>query len=138
MRRVRWMLGACVAVLVAGGLACGESTEPPRDGTATISLTTPQTDDGAVAVTLTGPGISNLTPANSSYRVFWRLVSQDELRAIVVGNVAAGPLFSVRVADVGNLSRYAGSVTQLATRADALRDDRSGYAVTVTSAEQAP
>ena len=135
MNRTRSLwVGALVAV-AAVGISCRDTIEPPREGPVTVSLATPRADDGAVLITVTGPGVGTLAPANSSYTIFWRLVSTTELRAIVLGNVVAGPLFTMRVPDIGNVSGYAGTVTQVANRTDELQEDRAGYGVQIAAAE---
>jgi hypothetical protein len=87
-------------------------------------------------VTITGPGVSTVQAVNSSYLLYFRLASDGEMRVIVVGNLVAGPLFSVGVADVGNLGDYVVTVTDVATRADAARASLAGYGVTLTTAGQ--
>ena len=131
MTRGRVVPAALVGALLIVGLACDDSTEPPVPGSVTISLNTPNTDDGAVALTLTGPGLSNLVPTSSSLKVFWRLVAENELRALVFGNLTSGPVFSVDVQNVNTPSLYSATITQVATRDDELRADMSGYTVTV-------
>jgi hypothetical protein len=115
--------------------ACGDSTGTGSPGTLVVSLESPNTDDGAVAVSVTGTGLTSAAPVGSSVRVFWRLVSETEIQVIVFGNLTAGPLFSVNVGDVRHPDRYSGDVTQVAARSDALRDDISGYAIRLTRAE---
>ena len=128
-------LPSIIAVLAAGttlAVACGDDG-PPVPGTVTVSLATPNTDDGAVAVSMSGPGITSLTPASGTYLIYWRLVGAEQLDALVFGNVTGGPLFSLAVADGRNPGRYSGSVTEVARRNDELRPNVTGYAVTVTA-----
>ena len=123
----RWMplFAFTFAVLLLG---CGESAMP---GTATISLTTPNTDDGALLITVTGPSFTNVQSASSSYQVFSRLATGQELRLIVVGNLAAGPVATVDVADVNGLSVYTATISQVSDRLDELRESLSGYSIDV-------
>lgn len=109
--------------------ACGDSTGTGSPGTLLVSLESPNADDGAVAVTVTGTGLTSVAPANSSSRIYWRLVSETRIEVLVFGNITAGPLFSVSVGDVTHPERYHGDVTQVAARTDALRDDVSGYVI---------
>ncbi|MCH7874738.1 MAG: hypothetical protein IH965_05510 [Gemmatimonadetes bacterium] len=127
---------AAICVLIGAGISCGDSTEPPVAGAVTVSLVTPNTDDGAVAVTITGPGLNALVSVTTSYEVFWRLVSETEVRALVFGNLTAGPLVTVNVSDLNQLASIAGAVTEVAQRNDELRSDLSGYAITVAGPSQ--
>lgn len=130
MRPVRGLV--LLAAVGAAWVAC-EDDGPPIPGTVTVSLETPNTDDGALAVTVRGPGITSLTPASSAYLVFWRVVSDDELRALVFGNVTRGPLFSLAVAEGRNPDRYSGIVIEVARQNDELRTDLSSYKITVSA-----
>lgn len=113
--------------------ACGnEQTGPTRQsgpGTATVALVTPNTDDGAVLITLTGPGLSNAQPASSAYLLYSRAVNADELRAIVVGDLGATVLFTVHVDDVSRIAEYTGTLVDVASRSYVERGSMAGYAV---------
>ena len=136
MRLDRTCMTAVVAVGVVLAAGCGDGTDPPQPGLATVSLTTPNSDDGAVLVRVTGQGLSSAQASSSSYLVYWRLVSETELHVAVFGSVSAGPMFTVQVSDVRQLSAYTGTVEQVADRNDALRSSLSGYGVTVSSAAE--
>lgn len=131
MNRIRTRLIASgLTALLGAGLGCGnEATAPAMPGAAITSLTTPNADDGAILVTVTGPGLANVQPAGSGYLVFWRLVSPQEVRALVVGDLGSGPLFTVDVPDLRRVGEYSGTVVEAASRADAVRVGVSGYAV---------
>lgn len=119
------------ALVVTGGMGCSEATssEPGNQaGTAVVSMTSNSAADGAVLITVRGPGLSTATAANSAYTVFSRLVGPNELNVIVVGgSVAPGELFTVRVGAVNHPSAYSVQIEQVADQADSLRPDLSGY-----------
>jgi hypothetical protein len=127
MRTVRWTRLGVTLVVLAAGVACGggESTGP-KAGTATVSLVTPNADDGVVLLTLTGSGLANVQSASSSYKVYWRVVSPSEVRAIVVGNLASGAVLTASMDDVGKIGQYAGTVAEAASRNDVVRGSVSG------------
>jgi hypothetical protein len=131
MTKIRWTRIGLSLALLGAGLACGggDSTGP-KAGTATVSLVTPNADDGAVLLTLTGPGLANVQSASSAYRVYFRVVSTGEVRAIVVGNIAAGAVLTMDVDDVGKIGQYGGTVVEAASRTDVVRGSTSGYGVT--------
>jgi hypothetical protein len=70
----------------------------------------------------------------SSNLFYSRAVSDSEARVILVGDVAAGALFTFKVADGKQLSAYSATVGQVATRADALRPNATGYNLAIGAA----
>jgi hypothetical protein len=138
MITVRSVLVTLTALAVAAGCSDHATAPtpqpPPPTGSAVVSLTTPNGDDGAVSVTLTGPGLTTLQVSSSSTLFFSRAVSDSEARVIAVGNLAAGPLFTFKVAAGHQLSAYSATVVQVATRSDSLRSNTSGYKLAITAA----
>jgi hypothetical protein len=130
MTPMRWTRIGLSLALFGWALGCGGGSTGPKAGTATVSLVTPNADDGAVLLTLTGPGLANAQTASSSYQVYWRAVSASEVRAIVVGNLTAGALLTVSVDDVGKIGQYGGTVVDAASSADVSRASLAGYRVT--------
>jgi len=123
----------CAAlVLLLGNAACEDGVAPPEPGTALINLSTVATDAGAVLLTLTGPGITDVRPANSSYEVFWRLASENEMRVIVVGSITPGPLLTANVADVGRISSYTSSLVEVAGRDGGIKGPQPVFVVTMS------
>lgn len=127
-------MGAVLVLLAMSG--CGDPTSEGQPGTLVVSIATPHGDDGAVALTISGTGLTNVAPTASGYRVFWRLVADDQMRVLIFGTITSGPVLSVTVGDVRRPETYTGTVTEAATRTDALREDVSGYAVTFVPATE--
>ena len=139
---------AVLAVAIAGSaIGCGDKPTsppptppgpppppPPPPGSAVVSLATPNSDDGAVVVTLHGPGLATFTSASSAYIFYSRLASAQDAHLIVVGNLSAGPLFTFTPAAGASLADYTASIEQVANRTDALRTSTSNYALTITAA----
>lgn len=120
-----------IAALAVLGVACGD--DAPVPGTLTISLVTPNADDGAILLNLGGPGLTTPQSASSSYILFSRLESSVQLRIAIVGNLTAGPLFTLSVSDVRDLSAFSSSVIEVATRSDELRSSVTGYDLDIVS-----
>ncbi len=118
-----------IAVLLAAA-ACSD-TSGVTPGIVTLALVTPNANDGAVTVVLTGPGITSLASARSAYSVYWRVVSPTEARAIVVGDLNAGVMATATVADVNQIDAYHVEVLEVATRSDSVRTSTTGYAITL-------
>lgn len=127
-------VGALTGALLLGMSACGD--DPPTGGgeaeVVTVSLTTPSSDDGALLITVTGPGLDDVRPASASYRLFWRAVSANEARVIVVGNIAAGPIFTAAASKGEPASDFAASVVDVSSRSEDLRASVAGYSLRVT------
>jgi len=123
------LLGAATAA------ACSDNTIfPPRSATVVrLDLVTPQTDDGALVIALQGPEVSNLAPASPGYLTYSRDHGPREARIIVVGDLKAGPVLTLNIAPGHQLAEYTATIQQVATRSDALRDDLTGYCLTVTA-----
>jgi hypothetical protein len=130
IRRVTY--GAVAGALLLGTSACGDSGDPSGDGgPVRVSLATPSADDGALVITVTGPALSAVRPASSSYSVFWRVVNDQETRVIVVGNIVDGGLFTATPPDGVAASELTAAVMEVASRTDVLRPNVEGYSLSV-------
>lgn len=117
-----------------GGIAPVPPGQPPAQAIgATFSLMTPNTNDGAVIVTLRGPDLSTIQAADSHYILYSRLANSQEARVMVIGNLAAGPILTVRFGGPQSLSAYSGSIQQVATRGDSILGSTEGYQLTVSA-----
>jgi hypothetical protein len=130
---------AFVAVMIAA--ACGDNGNPAEQqpantvSAAVITLTTPNSDDGAIVLTLQGPDLAAIEPASSAYLSYSRATSNQEKRVIVIGNLGAGPLFTVKLGSAHNLSDYSATVEQVANRSDILRNSTTDYKLTIAAAQ---
>jgi hypothetical protein len=124
------------ALLLTGIVGCGEAISSATDhpGTAVVSMTSGNAADGAVFITIRGPGLSAPAAATSAYTVFSRLVGPNELNVIVLGtSVAPGELFTVAVGAANRPSSYSAQIEQVATQGDSLRSDISQYRASLSS-----
>lgn len=133
MRTNRWIgLGLSLGLL-APALGCGSDNAvapKPEGGSVTVSLTTPNTDDGAVLVALFGPGFTNIQPASASYRVYSLTASPTEVRILVVGDLSTGALLSLDIGDAAKIAEYHGTVIQAASRDDIVHTVSTDYDLT--------
>src|SRR3989442_10171413 len=126
-------IGETLALLaLASALACGNESAPatpmPTSGAAAASLVTPNADDGAILVSLTGPGITSVQSASSAYFAQSRVVSGSEVRLLVVGDLSAGVGATGGVPDLGPLGEDPGRVPGGAPRRGQGRHSGAGYA----------
>lgn len=117
-------------------VSCGDddngSTGPddPVAGTLTMSLTTPNADDGALVLRLEGPDMTQVgLAAPALYLRF--LEDQSGVTAVLVGDVSEGALLTFRVPDVERVGSYSATPVEVADRANALRGSLAGYTLTV-------
>lgn len=119
MRRALSLLASALAVSCFDGPSAGEVT---------LSLTTPATDDGAIAFVVTVPAPNEITgasPACGGCEVFTTRVSATELRGIVTGDLSAGPVVRLAVAQAGPNQVYRVQVLAVASRGFAERSPTS-------------
>ena len=120
-----------VIALLLAAAACSDSDpvqpppEPPIPGLIVVTLTTPAQDDGAALFTITGPGLSSVQTANANYNLAWRLASSSEIRILVVGDIASGPVVTMQVGDVRRIGEYTGVTIEVADRTGQLRSSVS-------------
>lgn len=128
MRRSYSVMTAATLLACMAGCGDAASANGDRPGTATVSLSSANADDGAISLTVRGPGLSTATALDSSHTVFSRLASSTELKVIVLGgSIGPGPLFTLPVGASDRPSAYTISIEQVAMLTDSLRSDISGY-----------
>ncbi|NIR43811.1 MAG: hypothetical protein GWN99_07625 [Gemmatimonadetes bacterium] len=142
MRKGTWILATVLTIALGAGLACdGDSTGTnggnggPVPGSLIVSLTTPNTDDGAVQLTVSGGTIDGVSLATGTgYRFFSHESSATSFSIIVAGDIAAGPLASISVPDVNAADSYSAALVAVADRSNQIVSPTTGYALTVTTA----
>ena len=105
----------------------------PTAGDLTVSLVTPNSDDGAIVMQVTAAQSKEITAAAAACTgctIFSEQVSSTELRAVVTGNLAAGPLARISVTDTGSPKSYTVQIVQVASRSYQLRST-SGYSLSI-------
>jgi len=122
---------ALATALLLAAPACSDSVAPPTPGVIGLSLVTPNVNDGAITLVLTGPGVTSIASGSSAYSIYWRVVSATEARVIVVGDLSNGVLATAQVAEANRLSGYHVDILEVATRSDAVRASNAGYRITV-------
>ena len=134
MTLTRLMIAAAAGLVCTIGCsdATASSSDQPssndKPGTATVSLMSNNQDDGAISLTIHGPGLSSATALDSRLTVFSRLASPTELKVIVLGDsVGPGALFTLPVGASNRPEAYTVSIDQVAMPSDSLRPDVSRY-----------
>lgn len=120
---------------VAAGVSCSDSPIAPPSPlltSAVVSLTTPSSDDGALVITVRGPDVTDIQAVSSAHVVYPRYAAQ-EARVVIVGDVGAGPLLTIRLSRAHALSEYSTSIEQVAMRNDSLRASTTGYQLSLSA-----
>jgi hypothetical protein len=107
------------AGLLLVGLTLAVACDGPSAGEVTLVLRTPNTDDGAIAfsVMVAAPNeVTGATAVCDGCDVFYTKVSRTELRGIVTGDLVAGPLVRLSVAQGGPNEVYRLDVVDVANR----------------------
>ena len=101
-------------------------------GTLTARLVTPNVDDGAILVEISGPApLADLaTPVQGA--VVHARTNGSTTRVAVFGSLAGGALVRFSVPDVNAAAQFSAQVTEASDRANALRTTLTGYQVSIT------
>ena len=127
-RRILRIALGCALV----GLACKENVGPPAPlpGNLYVRLVTPNANDGAVRVTLAGPGIGAIAPSGD--RLLYSFANAENARGVAVfGDLTTGDIFAFAVPDVHHPELYTLTLVQVATNANALRLPLTGYTLSI-------
>lgn len=125
-------------VLAAITLACsGDSnnggTGPPQDvsnpGFVNVTLSTPNSNDGALLLTLSGGAIDSLTASSGS--IFFAATGTNTFRVMVAGTIANGPIVRFWMPDRRNITSYTATLEQAAARSTYDQQDLSGYSLSI-------
>jgi hypothetical protein len=124
--RRRWLL-ACAGLLALGCL------DGPTPGEVTLALQSPNQDDGAISFVIKAAApneVTGVTAICEGCDAFVARVSATELRAILTGNLTAGPVARVTVMDGSPNQVYSAELIDVSSRTFAPRDvSRYGLSV---------
>jgi hypothetical protein len=127
MRRVLTVLGVMLAAVGAG--SCGDGIGPVA-GVLTVSLATPNPGaDGAILLTVSGPGTLTSVSAEPGLRVFSVALGATNNFA-VTGPLTNGAILRIGVPDTRRASQYVATIQRIAASDYTLRG-ASGYSLTV-------
>lgn len=132
MRRLRLRLALVTALVAIAGPSCGDDGPTgPVAGMLAVRLTTPQAGtDGAVLFTVAGPAAIISATAPAGLRVFHDGFGATTTTFVVTGDLPAGPILTIGVSDVRQVTQYGAAIQQVAAADYTLRA-LGGYALTV-------
>jgi hypothetical protein len=121
------------ALLLAALLltTCGDSTgsDGPRDGWLSLQLTTPNTDDGGLLITVSGAPIDSVRTTHP--HLLTRRQSESSMRVVISGNISSGVIGQILVPDARQSARYTVTIQEVAARSTYLQRGLTGYSISV-------
>ena len=132
---MRVLLPGCALALLLS--SCGGDghgpTGPtgPTPGVLRIALVTPHTDDGAVLFTISGAPVVSVDVAAPGYQVYTAIPDTNTARVLVTGDLAAGDVVRIHVADTRRAASYHATIAQAASRTTFAQQVLTGYSLTV-------
>jgi hypothetical protein len=127
MRLGPLILGAMTGAGLLSG--CQSESAGPTASMLNVSLTTPNSDDGAILFTVSGGPVDSVEVAG--YPVYSVRVDRNTIRVIVTGDLSAGMVARVRIADERQRSSYAATLEQVASRSTYGQRDPASYSLTL-------
>jgi hypothetical protein len=116
-------------------VACGDGgpTDPggPVPGVLKVALTTPNADDGALLFTISGGRVSAVDAASSAYQVYTAQPDTNTTRVLVTGDIGAGEVVRIHVADTRSSASYHATIAQAASRTTFAQQALTGYSLAV-------
>lgn len=125
MRRLWWV----VLVVAACG---GDTATTPIPGTLSLRLHTPNSNDGALVVVVSGGPVNGVRPVGGL-----ELARQSDgagTHLMLVGDLAEGVVATVDIPDISRASAYVATLEQVADRTSFSLLDAAAYQVTITPA----
>lgn len=109
--------------------ACSSESAAPVGATLEVSFATQATDDGAVLFTVSGGPVDSVEAPG--YRLYSAQTSPTSLRVVVAGDLRAGTIARIHIADGRKLSQYSATIDQVAARGSYAQRDPVSYSLVV-------
>jgi hypothetical protein len=113
---------------------CRDSTggDRARSGWLALQLTTPNTDDGGVLITVSGPAIDSVRTTHA--HLLSQRLSASSMRVLIGGNLSAGVIGEILVPNTRQTGQYSVVVQEVASRSPYQQRALTGYQVAVVAA----
>lgn len=107
---------------------CSQEPSAPVSATLDVRLETPAQDDGAALFTISGGPIDSVDALG--HALYTARIDGNTTRIIVAGNLSAGAIARIHIADERQVSEYSVTLHQVAARGYTQRDVAS-YALSL-------
>ncbi|HYF40440.1 MAG TPA: hypothetical protein VD930_12175 [Gemmatimonadales bacterium] len=123
--------GRATFLLIALALVSACSSEPaaPVAAVLEVNFATSATDDGAVLFTVSGGPVDSVEAPG--YRLYTAQTGPTSMRVVVAGDLRAGTIARIHIADSRKLSQYSATIDQVAARGSYLQRDPVSYSLMV-------
>ena len=108
--------------------SCSSGTGPTA-GVLNVKFSSLRGDDGAVLFTVAGGPVESMEAVSGT--VHSVQIDANTLRVVITGNLRAGAIARVRIADITQASRYTAAVNQVAARSTYVLRDPGPYSITL-------
>lgn len=122
---------AAITIACSGDANTG-GTEPVstiNPGFVNVTLATPNSNDGALLLTLSGGTMDSLTA--SAGTIFFASTGTNTFRVMVAGTIGDGPVVRFWMPDRRNVSQYVATLEQAAVRSTYEQQDIGGYSLSI-------
>jgi hypothetical protein len=99
---------------------CSQEPSAPVSATLEVRLGTPAQDDGAALFTISGGPIDSVDALG--HVLYTARIDANTTRVIVAGDLSAGPIARIHIADERQMSEYSVTLHQVAARGYTQRD----------------
>ena len=112
-------------------ISCSGDGTGPASGTLDINLISPNTDDGAILLTIAGGPVESVEPVvGAAYKA---KIDENTLRVVVTGSLTSGTIARLHIADMSQAARYSAAVSQVAVRSTYAAREPAGYSITLAA-----
>jgi hypothetical protein len=108
-------------------LSCSGDDTGPASGTLDIQLTSPNSDDGAVLLTIAGGPVESVEPLVGG--AYTAKVDDNTMRVVVTGNLTSTTIARLHINDMNQVARYSAAITQVAVRSTYATREPAGYSI---------
>jgi len=113
----------------AGLNGCSELPSASESASLAVTLSSPFPDDGALLFTITGGRVDSVE--SSGYTVYSSRPDANTLEVIVTGQLSAGTIARVHIANERLIPAYSARVIQAAARGSYIQRDPAAYGLTL-------
>ena len=100
--------------------SCSQHPSAPASAMLEVRLATPARDDGAVLFTIAGGPVDSVDALG--HALYTARIDQNTIRVVVAGDLEAGAIAWIHIADDRHISQYSITLNQVAARGYAQRE----------------
>lgn len=131
MRSLR-IFGLLALVGALSSCGSGGDGHDPEPGPLTLTLNTPNTDDGAVLFKVVGGAVDSITAGAMVQDGSYAAVTGGT-RVVVAGNITDGVVATIWIPDLADASHYTVTVEQVAVRNTFVQRPLTNYSIAVSA-----